>query len=152
MQALIFEGQVVQIEAAEFPVASTFEWVDLTGIVPAPEVGWSYDDAVFAAPPPLPLADVKRAKRQEFIGETIVRMAAQVPAWNSFERIDFLVSIANLLDTAALTAAQTLARDIFLFTRNTAIPKINAFTTQAKVSAVDPTNPDPFGDGTLWPA
>ena len=151
MFALVFQAKVVQIEDAKFPVVSTFEWIDLTGVIPAPEVEWSFDGAIFAPPPPPPLTDVKRAKRQEFIDETVVRMSAQVSAWNSFERIDFLVSIANLLDTAALTSAQALARDIFLFTKNTAIPKINAFATQAELDAIDPTAADPFGDGTLWP-
>ena len=151
MQALVFEGEIIQIEANSFPVASALQWVDITGIIPAPEVGWSYDGMTFAPPPPLPLPIVKRAKRQEFIAETVVRMSAQVSAWNSFDRIDFLVSIANLLDTAALTAQQTLARDIFLFTKNTAIPKINAFVTNDEVEAVDPTAADPFGDGTPWP-
>ena len=108
-------------------------------------------DAKRLLQPARELAELKQVKRQEFIAETVLRMAAQVPAWNSFERIEFLISIANLLDTASMTTAQTLARDIFLFTRNTAIPKINAFTTPAEVDAVDPTAADPFGDGTLWP-
>ncbi len=151
MQALVFDSKVVQIEASIFDVASALEWVDITGLSPQPEVGWSYDGVIFT-PPPLPaLDDFKRTKRQEFKAETVVRMAAQVPAWNSFERIEFLVSIANMLDTASITTEQALARDILLYTKNTAIPKINAMTTHAEVDAVDPTLADPFGDGTSWP-
>ena len=104
-----------------------------------------------AASPPPTLDELKGVKRAEFKAETVVRMAAQVPAWDSFERIEFLLSIANLLNTANMTAAQTLARDILLYTRNTAIPKVNAVTTQAGLDAIDPTAADPFGDGTLWP-
>jgi len=54
MKALIFEGKVIQIEAQEFPVAPALEWVDIAGIVPAPQVGWSYNGVVFTVPPPTP--------------------------------------------------------------------------------------------------
>ena len=151
MQALVLDGEVVQIETSIFDVAPALQWVDITGPSPQPEVGWSYDGVIFT-PPPLPaLDDFKRSKRQEFKAETVTRMAIQVPAWNSFERIEFLISIANLLDIASITTAQALARDILLYTKNTAIPKINAMATHAEVAAVDPTLADPFGDGTVWP-
>ncbi len=78
-------------------------------------------------------------------------MEAQVPAWNSFETILFLLSISNLLNVANMTAAQILAKDILIWTRNIAITKVNAMTTEAEVLAVDPTLADPFGDGTVWP-
>ncbi len=54
MNALIFNGKVVQIETDIFPVASALEWVDIDGITPAPEVGWFYDGVVFTSPPPPP--------------------------------------------------------------------------------------------------
>lgn len=56
MFALVFEGFVKQIEAAPFPVHSALEWVDITGVIPAPEVGWTYDGVNFTAPviPPKP--------------------------------------------------------------------------------------------------
>ena len=151
MKALIFDGKVVQIEVQEFDVAPALEWVDIGSVTPAPEVGWTYDGVTFTPPPSPTLDELKSAKRREFKAETVVRMAAQVSAWNSFERIEFLISIANLLDTASMTAAQTLARDILVFTRNTAIPKVNAIATEAELATVDPALADPFGDGTLWP-
>ncbi len=151
MQALVFDGKVVQIQSAAFPVAPSLAWVDIAGLTPQPEIGWSYDGAVFAPPPPPPLAQIKTAKRQEFVDQTVLRMAAQVPAWNSFARIEFLISIANLLDTASMTAAQMLARDILLFARDTAFPKLAAIATRAELAAIDPAAADPFGDGTTWP-
>lgn len=65
MFALVFNGDVVQIEAQEFPVAPALEWVDITGIVPAPRVGWTHDGAVFAAPPapPAPPSDADSAEQ-----------------------------------------------------------------------------------------
>ncbi len=51
MEALIFDGEVLQIEAVQFPVAPTFIWVDITGVTPVPKVGWLYDGTVFSAPP-----------------------------------------------------------------------------------------------------
>ena len=151
MKALIFENKVVQIAAQEFPVAPALQWIDITGLTPQPEVGWSFDGATFAGPPSPPLSELKRDKREEFRSETVRRMSAQVPAWNQFETIEFLLSITNLLNVANLTAAQTVAKDILQWNKNTAIPKVNAMATKADVLAVDVTLADPFGDGTLWP-
>ncbi len=89
-------------------------------------------------------------RRQQFKAEALRRIATQVPAWNSFERIEFLLSIANMLNTANMTAAQTLARDILIYARDTAIPKL-APLNLADLQAIDPTAADPFGDGTVWP-
>ena len=54
MKALIFDSKVVQIEAKEFPVHTSLIWVDIMGILPSPEVGWSYDGVMFTAPPAPP--------------------------------------------------------------------------------------------------
>lgn len=151
MFALILSGSVIQIEVAEFPVHPSFQWIDISSVVPTPKVGWSFNGVVFTPPPPPPLPESKIAKRLEFKSEAVARMAAQVPAWNSFARIDFLVSIVNLLDLTSITAAQSLARDIFIFARDTAIPRVNAAADQAALDAISPTSADPFGDGTLWP-
>ena len=53
MNALIFNGKVVQIEAATFPVHSALTWVAIpsgTDVVP----GWSYSGGTFTAPPAPP--------------------------------------------------------------------------------------------------
>ena len=60
-QALVFDGKVVQIEAQAFPVAPTLAWTDISGITPAPKVGWSYNGIVFTAPTPLPPPPPKSA-------------------------------------------------------------------------------------------
>ena len=60
MFALILNGKVVQVEAVIFDVAPALEWVDITGITPAPEFGWRYDGTNFT-PPPSPLI-VNRSK------------------------------------------------------------------------------------------
>ena len=54
MKALVLSGIVVQIKASQFPVAPELKWVDLKGITPSPQVGWSYDGATFMAPAPPP--------------------------------------------------------------------------------------------------
>ena len=54
MFALVLDGKVVQIATVQFPVAPALEWVDLTGVMPPPEVGWSYDGVGFVPPPPPP--------------------------------------------------------------------------------------------------
>ena len=151
MEALIFDSTVVQVEPTNFPVHNTLEWVDITGITPSPKVGWSYNGAIFSPPPPPPLGQLKQVKRAEFIVEGVKRIGQQVPEWDSFERIEFLLSIANMLNIASMTAAQTLAKDILLYVKNTAISKVNATADQAALDAIDVTATDPFGDGTPWP-
>lgn len=53
--ALIANGTVAHIDAAEFPVAAPFVWVDVTAVSPAPQVGWVATETggtwSFAAPP-----------------------------------------------------------------------------------------------------
>ena len=106
---------------------------------------------IAAAPSPPTLAELKKAKISAFRSEAIVRMAAQVPAWDNFETIKVILSIANMLNTAAMTPAQTLAKDILMYARDTVPPKVNVATNEAELSAIDPTVSDPFGDGTPWP-
>ena len=88
--------------------------------------------------------------RQAFKNEALSRIAASVPEWDSFEFVTRLASIWNMFGNAP-NAAQTLARDIYFYTRDTAIPRVNSAPDQAALDAIDPTAADPFGDGTLWP-
>ena len=44
MKALIFNGEVIQIETKEFEVHSDFKWVDCNETV---KVGWNYDGTNF---------------------------------------------------------------------------------------------------------
>ncbi len=95
------------------------------------------------------LDNTRMGLRDEFIVEGVVRIIAQVPEWDSFARIALLASVWNMLGTP--NSAQSLARDIYLYVKNTALPKLATVTTQAGLNAIDPTVADPFGDGTLWP-
>lgn len=53
MNALIFNGRVIQIEASTFPVHSALEWVAIpSGTTVA--VGWTYASGTFTAPPAPP--------------------------------------------------------------------------------------------------
>ncbi len=52
--ALVGGGRICELAAAEFPVNSSFTWVDVTTVSPAPEVGWSYAGGTFTAPPAPP--------------------------------------------------------------------------------------------------
>ena len=151
MKALIFDSKVVQIEAAEFPVAPALEWVDITGIMPSPEVGWAYDGNTFSPPPGLSLAGLKADKQQDFVTEGIKHIATQVPDWDSIEMIKTVSGlwVSHLVTSA--TPAQIKAKDIYLYIRDTVPPKIIAIATAAELAAVDPTVADPFGDGTAWP-
>jgi hypothetical protein len=83
MFALTFQGKVVQIEAAQFPVHSALVWVDiganLQGVVPS----WSYDGVIFAAPvvlppppPPTKAARLQAAFASNAVIEALLRREA----------------------------------------------------------------------------
>ena len=55
MFALVFDGFVVQIAAAEFPVHPSMLWVNATGAAPQPSVGWRYDGKAFSPPQTVPV-------------------------------------------------------------------------------------------------
>lgn len=124
-------------------------------IAPHPGVGprdWLVDSVAKTLSISVPasvLIEGKAAKRDEFKAEGLVRIVAQESSWDDFEWVGRLASIWTRLGVAP--ANQTLAKDIYLYVKNTAIPKVNAVTTQVDLDAIDPTATDPFGDGTSWP-
>ena len=100
MKALIFDGKVVQIEGQQFPVAPDLEWVDISGIVPAPEVGWSYDGTIFT-PPPEPAPPPIVPPRQQIIDRLRNDPILKAQVIESFEARDITDKQAML---AALEA------------------------------------------------
>lgn len=112
--------------------------------------GWSYDGASFNPPPPPPLDELKDAKKDEFINEGVARIAAQVPDWDTLDTIKTIAGLWSAIATNA-SPAQLLAKDTYLYVRDTVPAKLAAITTEAELAAIDPTAADPFGDGTPWP-
>ena len=104
-----------------------------------------------AAPPPPTLAELKTAKGGEFIAEGRTRIAAQVPDWDSLDAIKTVAGLWTSHLAANATAAQTTAKDIYLYVRDTVPAKLAAAATEAELDAIDPSTADPFGDGTPWP-
>ncbi len=151
MLALIFEEMVVQIEAAAFPVATELEWIDIGAATPAPEVGWRYDGTSFAPPQGPSLDALVDAKRLDFIAEGVSRVALQVPDWDTLDTIKTVAGLWASHLAANATVAQTTAKDIYLYVRDTVPAKLAAVADQAELDAIDPTAADPFGDGTPWP-
>ena len=88
-------------------------------------------------PDPNVLAAAKSAKIEEAKAEAVSRIAAQVPEWDTWETVRFVVSIANMLDLGSMNAAQTLAKDIYLYGKNTVVPDINSKVDVASVLAID---------------
>ncbi len=94
------------------------------------------------SPDPKVLANVKAAKRQEFIAEAVARITIQVPEWNTYERVAFIASFWNMLNGGSADASQNKAKDIYVFVKGTAIPDVNSKTTVADALAMDaPTYP-----------
>lgn len=104
-----------------------------------------------AAPPAPTLDDLKALKRGEFLIEGLGRIALQVPDWDSLAAIK---AVAGLWPAVAGTAnaGQLAAKDVYLYLRDTVPAKLAAVSTQAELDAIDPTQADPFGDGSIWPA
>lgn len=99
----------------------------------------------------LALVELKQEKRADFLAEGVTRIAAQVPDWDTLDTIKTVAGLwVSHLATNA-TAAQLVAKDIYIYVRDTVPAKLAALTTQAQLDATDPTAADPFGDGTPWP-
>ena len=105
-----------------------------------------------AAPPPPTLAELKTAKGAEFVVEGVTRIAAQVSDWDSLDTIKTVAGLWVSHIAANATAAQTAAKDIYLYVRDTVPAKLAAVTAQGELDAIDPSAADPFGDGSFWPA
>tara|TARA_Y100000310_G_C20619656_1_gene782568 strand:- start:137 stop:571 length:435 start_codon:yes stop_codon:yes gene_type:complete len=84
------------------------------------------------------LQRVKDAKINEYNKEGLRRIALQVSEWNNMAIISTVKSLWSQISNH--TPAQILAKDIFLYVENTAIPNVNAQTTVAAVQAVDIPN------------
>ncbi|HLJ64256.1 MAG TPA: hypothetical protein VKT70_09130 [Stellaceae bacterium] len=56
--AQIVGGQVVEIIATAADITTLYHpsllWIDITSVMPAPQLGWSYSNGTFAPPPPPP--------------------------------------------------------------------------------------------------
>lgn len=105
-----------------------------------------------AAPPPRTLAEIKTEKRAAFVVEGVTRIAAQVPDWDSLDAIKTVAGLWVSHIAANATAAQTAAKDIYLYLRDTVPARLAAVTAQDELDAIDPSAADPFGDGSFWPA
>lgn len=84
------------------------------------------------------LPKAKRVKIAEYKDEAVKRISTQVTAWNSLEDVRLIASVWNMLGTP--NAAQTKAKDIYLYVKNTAIPNVNAQVDIASVQAIDVVN------------
>ena len=98
------------------------------------------------------LKQERAAKRRAFVEQAVARTAAQVPDWDTIETIKSAAGAwPALAASGGITAEMLLAKDIYLYVKNTVPPKLAAAATQAGLDAIDPTAADPFGDGTPWP-
>ena len=84
------------------------------------------------------LNKVKRLKRAAYRTEGVKRISLQVSEWNTYDRVAFVASIWNMLGNPS--AAQTGAKDIYVYVKNTAIPNVNAQVDVASVQAIDVAN------------
>jgi len=67
MFALTFQGKVIQVEAAQFPVNPALVWVDVGANGQGIAAGWLYDGIIFTAPPapppPIDLSDLDNLQK-----------------------------------------------------------------------------------------
>ena len=81
------------------------------------------------------LANSKRAAKAATKAEAITRISAAVPALNSMDMVEFMVSLWPMLDTASAPAEITQARDIYQIAKTT-IQTIDTLT-QVELDAFD---------------
>lgn len=119
--ALVFQGRVVEIAAAPFPVAAALQWVDVTQMPTPPEVEWSYVGGVFAPPTQTePTLDEQKQRKLDSINAafevTAAALTAGYPAAETLTWPDQKTEVvAWLADNDALTPyidALATAREI----------------------------------------
>jgi hypothetical protein len=100
--ALVFEGSIVQIDAATFPVAPALVWTtDISAVTPAPQVGWTASETgsawTFAAPvvPPPTNEQLAATELAAKTAEGIAITSASLPAVNATYALD-TVSTAQI--------------------------------------------------------
>lgn len=89
-------------------------------------------------PDPDLLTKAKALKIAEYKAEGVRRIGLQVAEWDNFETVTFVASIWNMLGTPS--AAQSKAKDIYVYVKGTAIPNVNSQTSVASVQAIDVIN------------
>lgn len=123
----VLTGYLRTIDNANIPLANgnadyqtVFKWIG-EGNVP------DSDSSV--------LFKVKKAKAGEYRVEGLRRIRLQAAEWDTYTRVAFIASMWNMLGTPSV--AQTQAKDIYVYVKNTAIPNVNAQITIAAVQAID---------------
>lgn len=106
-------------------------------------IGWLYDGVTFTPDESVVIVQTRNALQNTFKVEGVKRISTRVPAWDSLETVQLVVSIANMLNAGAMTTTQNNARLTYLYVRDTALPKLNTLTL-AELEQVDPTAAQPF--------
>jgi len=78
-------------------------WVDLTGVSPTPEVGWSYDGTAFAPPPPPEPLTIKQ-QGEMLLRQPVTVHCTSIPALNADYWVDPATQ-AQITSVAASIAA-----------------------------------------------
>ena len=97
---------------------------------------------------PTALQESKRLKVREYINEAVNRIKVHVLEWDSEKQIRHIASIWNTMSNQ--NAAQVLAKDIYDYVMNTAIPAVEGVSTGdiktdvATVDAIDVVNDPNF--------
>ena len=100
MEALFFQGKVVQIELKTFPVHADLVWIDITGLDPKPEVGWSYDGVVFTPPPLPPEPPIKEKRWREYpVTRDMLLALIEVSGTPAGSKIERIKSDIDAIDT-----------------------------------------------------
>lgn len=83
MKALVHENKVVQVEAQEFPVHPSMQWLDCPEDV---KTGWSYIDSQFIAPPVETGPTIEELRASAIIGP--MELADKLMALGMFDAVN----------------------------------------------------------------
>ena len=86
-----------------------------------------------------------------FLKEGVKRIAVEIPDLDTADAVKAYAASWAANPPPSPTAAQTKGKNIYLYVKNTAIPKVNGISNPSTLEAIDVTVNDPFGDGTVWP-
>lgn len=100
----------------------------------------------------LELGEIRAQKEAAFVVAGVIRIAAQVPDWDTVEQIKTVAGLWASHLVAGATAEQRKSMRIYRYLRDTVPARLNAVTTRTALDDIDPRATNPFGLDAPWPS
>ncbi len=112
-----------------------------------------YVDAWTAAALPPPSIEELRTFKvfTDFFPEALVRISTIVPGWDDLVLLKLVDSLWDTHLVVNATPAQSKARDIYLYVRDTVPARLALIPNETALEAINAKAAEPFGQGFPWP-